>query len=62
MVSIPTGECPSSFTNNPEVKELAASSPASSWIWTADEVGSVWLACPVGDHCSEGQKIKITVV
>ena len=61
MVKIPSGDCPASFTG-PDVTTLATPSAGSSYVWTAKEAGTVWVACPVGDHCSEGgQTIKITV-
>jgi hypothetical protein len=59
---IPTGDCPPSFSNNPAVKILGPTGPQGSpYVWNAKDTGVFWVACPVSDHCSEGQKIQITV-
>lgn len=39
---IPTGECPSSFTN-PEVVVLAPEAPGGTYVWTASAPGTVRL-------------------
>lgn len=61
VVKIPTGECPESFEDNEEVTVLAPETVGGTYVWTAGEPGTVWVACPVGLHCVNGQNIKITV-
>jgi hypothetical protein len=58
---IPTADCPASFIKDPAVKVLAPEARAASYVWTAQAPGVFWLACSVGDHCQEDQKIQITV-
>lgn len=60
--AVPSGDCPTQFRNNPQVKTIAAVSNGGTFTWKASSPGTFYFACPVSDHCAEGGQIIEIVV
>ncbi|KAL4440712.1 hypothetical protein ABPG77_000421 [Micractinium sp. CCAP 211/92] len=59
---VPSGSCPASFVEGPDMTEIGASTDGGSASVMLMEPGTYWYACPVPTHCdSGGMLMKVTV-